>query len=239
MNGWEKMLDGWHERYYDEPFMFVCELTAIILGIIYQRKNRIGQFFICYAIIDVLMLVIMVYLEYFPAISTQKFELSTFIINSISFSCELLAYYFFFQQVLQNNLIKKIIDFLRFVFIGLACFNLLNIILFHFRITGKNDTYYLGVIEFFFLIVPSLFYFAELFTKLSVKNLFQRPSLWITTGIFFYAFVSIPFYSILQYLYNSEYQFNNELIALLFSLPYGITFLCLSKAFLCKTELTI
>jgi hypothetical protein len=238
MNGWEKMFDGWNERYYDEPFMFACELTAIILGIIYQRKNRIGQFFICYTIIDVSMLIIMVYLEYFSAITNQEFQFSTYIINSISFLCELLAYFFFFQQMLQNRLIEKIIGVLRVVFIGLTFFHLLNLLFFHIQITGKGDTYYLGTIEFFFLIVPCLFYFAELFSNPSAKSLFKRPSFWITTGIFFYTFVSIPYYFIGPYLYISKYQFSTELIALLFSLPYGITFLFLSKAFLCKTELT-
>jgi hypothetical protein len=238
MTGWEKMFNRWHERYYDEPFMFVCELAAIILGIIYQRKNRIGQFFICYAIIDVSMLIITEYLKYFSTQTNQEFHFSTYIVNSISFLCELLAYYFFFQQVLRNSLIKKTIYLLRVIFVSLALFHLLNLTLFHVQITGKGDTYYLGVIEFFFLIIPSLFYFMELFTKPSAKGLFQRPSFWITTGIFFYTFVSIPYYFIIQYLDSSKYQFSTELIALLFSLPYGITFLFLSKAFLCKTELT-
>jgi hypothetical protein len=184
------------------------------------------------------MLIITQYLNYFSTNTNQEFRFSTYIVNSISFLCELLAYYFFFQQVLQNNLIKKIIPVLRILFIGLTLFHLLNLTLFHFQITGKGDTYYLGTIEFFFLTVPCLFYFASLFTKPSVKGLFQRPSFWITTGIFFYSFASIPYYFIIQYLNSSKYQFSDELIVLLFSLPYGITFLFLSKAFLCKTELT-
>lgn len=238
MNGWEKMLEDWNERYYDVPFMFVCEASAIILGLIYQRKNRIGQFFICYTIIDISILIFMEYIYFFTDVNKEQRKFIEYNSNSISFLCELLAYYFFFQQVIRNSLIKKIIYVLRIIFISLTIFHLLNLTLFHFQITGKNDTYYLGIIEFFFLIIPCLFYFTELFTKPSAKNLFQRPSFWITTGIFFYTFISIPYYLIIQYLDSTKYQFSTELIVLLFSLPFGISFLFLSKAFLCKTELT-
>ncbi len=98
--------------------------------------------------------------------------------------------------------------------------------------------YYLGVIEFFFLIVPCVFYFAELFSKPSAKSLFQRPSFWITTGIFFYTFISIPYYFIIEYLLKSNYHYYYEFNVIFFAIPYGITFLFLSKAFTLKTELT-
>jgi hypothetical protein len=238
MNGWEKMLTDWHRGYYQNPFMFICELTAIILGIIYQRKSRIGQFFICYTIIDISILIFMEYLYYFSKISNIGYGMYSRSLNSISYLCELLAYFFFFQQAIQNILIRKIIPILRIVFIGLTLFNILNTLVFNFPITGKTDIYFLGTIEFSFLIIPCLFYFIELFAKPSSESLFQRPSFWVTTGIFFYTFISIPFYFILQYLFNYKYQFAEELAALLFSLPFGITFLFLSKAFLCKTELT-
>ncbi len=45
MSGWEKMFESWHRRYYDEPFMFICELTAIIIGLIYQTKKQGGAVF--------------------------------------------------------------------------------------------------------------------------------------------------------------------------------------------------
>jgi hypothetical protein len=238
MNGWEKMLESWPKTYYDDPFMFVCELTAIILGIIYQRKNRIGQFFICYAILDISILIFDYYLLYFSNLSRKEFSYSLLFTNSISFLGEILAYLFFFQLTLKNKLIKRAIPFLRLIFIVLLLFHFLNALLFHIPIAGINDMYYLGVIEFFFLIAPCFFYFAELFSRPSPISLFRRPSFWITTGIFFYTFISIPYYFITDYLDKSKYQYQGELAVLFFALPYGLTFLFLSKAFLCKTELT-
>jgi hypothetical protein len=237
MNGWEKMLESWHRKYYDSPFMFVCELLAIILGLIYQRKNKIGQFFICYTIIDILILILNNYLMNFSNLTKKEFSDSLLITNTISFLGELLAFLFFFQLTLQSKLIKRLIPFLRGIFILLALLHLLNLFIFHRPISG-NDMNYLGAIEFFFLIIPCFFYFAELFSKPSPVSLFRRPSFWITTGIFFYTFVSIPYYFIVEYLSKSGYQYYYELSVLLFSIPYGITFLFLSKAFTLKTGLT-
>jgi hypothetical protein len=41
MNGWEKMFEGWHERYYDVPFMIVCELYWVLF---IKEKARLGNF---------------------------------------------------------------------------------------------------------------------------------------------------------------------------------------------------
>jgi hypothetical protein len=238
MNGWEKMFDRWQKVYYGDPFMFVCELTAIVLGIIYQRKNRIGQFFILYTIIDITVLISDQYITNFSNFTVKENNFFVYISNSVVFVFELLAYSFFFQKTLQSGLIKKVIPALGIFFIGLTAFYLLHIVIYRVPKMGLLDMHYLGVIEFFFLIVPCVFYFSELFTKQSEKKLLKRPSFWITTGIFFYSFVSIPLYFIADYLSKSKYQYMDELNALLFCLPFGISFLFLSKAFTCKTELT-
>jgi hypothetical protein len=238
MNGWEKMFEGWHKEYYGDPFMFICELIAIVLGLVYQRKNKAGQFFIWYTVLDISILVFNNYFKYFSGHTNKEFSNSLTVTNSFSFLGEILAYYFFFQLTLQNRLIKQWISILRVIFIIVALVHLLNTTVFHVSIASIRNMYYLGAIEFFFLIIPCFFYFAELFSKPSEKALFQRPSFWITTGIFFYTFFSIPYYFIVDYLSKSEYQYYYELSVALFSIPYGITFLFLSKAFLCKTELT-
>jgi hypothetical protein len=238
MNGWEKMFEDWHKTYYVDPFMFICEWTAVVLGLFYQRKSKVGQLFITYALIDVSMLTILDYLDYFSTITNKKWQLSLSIINSISFLLELLAYFFFFQKALSNEKIKKILSVFGFIFIVLTFLHLLNTLLLHIPIAGNRDRNYLGIIEFFLLILPCFVYFTELLTKPSYLSLFQRPSFWITIGIFFYISISIPYYFLENYFWDSKYQYRREFAAIFFALPYGLTFLFLSKAFTLKTELT-
>lgn len=238
MNGWEKMLGGWHKGYYGDPFMFVCELTAIIIGLMYQRKNTIGQFFLFYIIFDITILILDEYFAHFSNLTNKEGNLFVYITNSLIFVCELLVYFFFFQKTLQSKSIKKIMPVLGVFFIVLTSFYLLHTIFYQVPKMGFIDMNYLGVIEFVFLIVPCIFYFSELFIKPSEKKLLKRPSFWITTGIFFYSFISIPFFFISDYLAESKYEYRNELGVLLFCLPFGISFLFLAKAFSLKTELT-
>jgi hypothetical protein len=238
MSGWEKMFADWHKGYYSELFMFICELTAIIIGLIYKRKDRIARFFIFYIILDITILVFDQYIIYLSGLDRKKAGLFVNVLNTFIFLIELLVYFFFFQKILQHPLIKKIIPILRLIFIGLTSFYLLYVTIYHTLKVGSFDTYTLGVIEFFFLIVPCIFYFLELFSKPPEKKLLNRPSFWIATGIFFYSFISIPYFFIVNYLFKSKYHYIFELDALLFCLPFGISFLFLSKAFTLKTDLT-
>jgi hypothetical protein len=135
MNGWEKMFEYWHKTYYWDIFMFVCELTAIIIGLIYQRKNRIGQFFIYYILLDISLLMFDIYLYSFPGLRGKEYSYTLRITNTFSYLGELLAYFFFFQRTLKNKLVIQLIPILRVIFILLAALHLLNTILLHKPIT--------------------------------------------------------------------------------------------------------
>jgi hypothetical protein len=236
MNGWEKMFAQWQKEYYSEPFYLACQILAIILGLVYQRKNKVGQFFILFILVDFTVLNLLFYLDYFSGIERKSYSKSVGIFNSFCFLSEFLAYYYFFLQTLQNNKIKRFLKISRVVFIMLVILHLSNAFVFNIR--PSKTMYYLGAIEYLFLIIPCFTYYYELFTIRSLKNLFQRPSFWITSGIFFISFLSIPYYTITSYLAYSESQYFNFLNVALFILPLSLTFLFLSKAFTLKTELT-
>jgi hypothetical protein len=236
MNGWEKMFDRWQKEYYSEPFYLACQILAIILGLIYQRKNKVGQFFILFILIDFTVLNLLFYLDYFSGINKKIYNEIVGVLNSLCFLSEFLAYYYFFRQTLHSKKAKTVLKIMRIVFVLLALLYLFNA--FIFKIRPITTMYYLGAMEYLFLLFPCLVYFYELFTLPSLQNLLQRPSFWITSGIFFISFLSIPYYTIISYIDYHRSQYTYPLNAALFILPLGITFLFLSKAFACKTELT-
>jgi hypothetical protein len=236
MNGWEKMFEHWQKEYYSEPFYLACQILAIVLGFTYQRKSKVGRFFILYAIFDFLMLNLLLYLDYFSGIEKSTYRKATNVINSLCFLAEFLAFCYFFTQTLQNKKIYGVLKSIRIAFILLLLFYLVNAFVFNVR--PSTTLFYLGAIGYLFLLIPSFTYYYELFTKPSSQNLFKRPSFWITSGIFFISFLSIPYYTIASYLGNVNYQYSNSLGIILFTIPYGIRFLFLSKAFTLKTKLT-
>jgi hypothetical protein len=221
------MFAQWQKEYYSEPFYLACQILAIILGIIYQRKNKVGQFFLLFILVDFTVLNLLFYLDYFSGIERKAYSKSVGILNSFCFLSEFLAYNYFFLQTLQNNKIKEFLKISRVVFIMLVILHLSNAFVFNIR--PSKTMYYLGAIEYLFLVIPCFTYYYELFTIPSLKNLFQRPSFWITSGIFMISLLSMPYYTITSYLANSESQYYNSLNAILFIIPLGFTFLFYQK----------
>jgi hypothetical protein len=227
MNGWEKMFAQWQKEYYSEPFYLACQILAIALGLLYQRKNKVGQFFLLFILIDFTVLNLLFYLDYFSGIEKKIYNRLVGIFNSLCFLSEFLAYYYFFLQTLHSKKVKSALKIMRVVFVILVFIYLLNV--FIFKVRPTTTMYYLGAMEYLFLLFPCLVYFYELFTLPSLQNLLQRPSFWITSGIFFVSFISIPYYTIISYIDYHRSQYTYPLNAALFILPLGITFLFYQK----------
>jgi hypothetical protein len=230
------MFAHWQKEYYSEPFYLACQILAIVLGLMYQRKNKVRQFFLLFILVDFTVLNLLFYLDYFSGIERKVYNKSVCMFNSFCYLSEFLAYYYFFLHTLKNDRIKAFLRITGIVFILMVILHWSNVFIFNIR--PAKTMYYLGAIEYLFFLAPCLVYFYELFTIRSLQNLFQRPLFWITTGIFFISLLSIPYYTISSYLDSYQSQYFNSLNVILFILPLGFTFLFLSKAFSLKTELT-
>jgi hypothetical protein len=237
MEGFDKLITRWNDAFYGEPFLALSELIAIIIGLIFVRNYRVGQFFLFYIIFDFITLIIDLYLMGFS--NYTRIEKNTFmgLTNALIAYIELSVYYYFFLKTLNSTRIKM------FMKISFYFFTLIMILF----LTNKSQFSHtsqrylsisVGVLEFFLIIPVCLTYYIELFEN-PLTKLFQRPSFWITTGIFFYAVISIPYYLIFDFLYSIQYLWFIQISSLLFYIPFGINFLFLTRAFLCKKQLTI
>ena len=218
--------------------MLLVELVALITSLVYVRKQRIGQLFILYILLDITVLLIDFYLFSFG--EKNKTARSIFIsyANASIGLIELVAYFNFFKHVLKNRLIVKTMSALEILFVIIMLLYFMTGFKFLSERLGYIS-YLIGVIEFIFLLLPCAIFFYEIINNDSILTLAERPSFWVTTGIFFYAFISIPFYLLSRYFLGSEYKLQYILAATLFNIPYSINFIFLIKAFLCKKNLTI
>lgn len=237
MDGFDKLLTRWSDAFYGEPFLALCELTALIIGLIFIRSYRIGQFLLFYIISDFIILIIDLYLMAFS--NNTRTEKNTFmgLTNALIAYIELSVYYYFFSKTLNSSRIKVFMKISFYFFTLIMILFLTNIFQFTFTSQRYLSTS-IGVVEFILIIPVCLTYYLELFDNPSI-NLFQRPSFWITTGIFFYAVLSIPYYLIFDFLYSIKYLWFIQTSSLFFYIPFGINFLFLTRAFLCKKQLTI
>jgi len=228
------IVDSWRKYYYTVPLMYLTELITIILGFLYAKKTFIGRLFLSYLLFDFILLNIAEFLE---IKSTPKITFTT-VTNSLVSLFELVAYYYFFARTLNNMSALKGIKF------GFVVYGTLNIvyILTRWASDKTSQNYFLTSIptfEFLLLIFPCIVYFRQLFIEDSTIDLFDRPSFWITTGVFFFSILSIPYYLTFQLLRLSVHSDRYIFGAFLFFLPFTINFVFLSKAFLCKKPLTI
>jgi hypothetical protein len=224
--------------YYTELLLLIIELAAFIIACIYARKSIVGKLFIFYIGFDLLILVIGQYIYSAPNISARTASRFTAYTNPIISLIELWVYSYFFSKVIINKRIKPIMKgFLTTYIILLVVFLITKFTIISSRFGYLSDI--MGTIEFCFILPPCFVFFYELLNRKSAINLFERPSFWISMGIFFYAAISIPVFALQKYIMSNKFESRFVIASALFYMPYCLYFVFLIKAFLCKKTLTI
>jgi len=239
-NGWERNIEFWERYYYLHPVWFCCMSIALIAGIRYYRNEKLNFHFLAYTIAGLLIfLATQVVINFFSR-EQKTTKLIIEISNVLFCTIEFLTFYIFFYQIFNFKYTKLIMS---------ICFVLLLILetLFFIKIQNTNFTttkimrfsFYINVVEFFFLLLPCLLFFYNLLTRKKTESLnsIKSPSFWITTGLFFYISISLPFLLIADTLLLIHRELYNAMFAIHF-LSISILFLCIAKAFSCKAPLT-
>src|SRR5439155_26927368 len=101
----------------------------------------------------------------------------------------------------------------------------------------RRHSFFINVIELFFLAFLCLAYFYELFTDIPKINLIQRPSFFIISSTFFYSVLLIPFFLLAHDMLKMDRQFYDVLFACHY-IVLTIVLLAISKALLCRKPIT-
>jgi hypothetical protein len=236
-SGINKLITAWSGHYFTEPFYLLCEMVAAVYGFLYHRKTRIGKLFLFYILFDFLLAMVTSALFVFKGMARDDRIVYLNITNAAISVIELTVYYAFFSLILRSKGNLRLLKTLNYSFYIFFLIATINYTIWN-QFKESNYGFFITVVEFVLLLAPSLLYFKNLFSTDPIFNLTKRPSFWIVTGILFYSFVSIPFLSIVDYLFVNEYLHYKALSSFMIWVPFGINFLFLSKAFSCKTILT-
>jgi hypothetical protein len=237
----EKILKGWANLFYTGPIWFLCSLFALIVGIKHYRKEKSYQLFIIYCLSSLTMMNILHNLILYSLTSkgigrTIFLETS----NTLFTIVEVTVFFYWFKNILNTKFIKQVIKIIWIIFIAICI-----IFVYKFLQDGvskdeiRKNSYLINVIEFFTLLLLCLFYFYQLLIKETnhLIPLSKSPSFWIISGLFFYCIVSLPALLI----GNKLYLTSIELYFIMGAIHYisiSLLFLCIAKAFSCKTTLT-
>ena len=109
MEGFDKLLTRWNEKYYLEPFYILCELIALIVGLILVRKYKVGRVFLFYIAFDFIIIIIDIYLRYFSNHTIVQKNYFLNLSNGIISLVELSTYYYYYSKTIMANRIIKYI----------------------------------------------------------------------------------------------------------------------------------
>lgn len=238
---WDYISNEWAASNYTELFWFISSLFALIVGIKNYRKERSYQLFITYILSSILLLNIGTdFITYFFSLKGIKHVIFLESTNTVFALIEVVSFFYLFKNTLYSIFINKVIKIFWLVFITLCIF-------FVWKLFGNNATlnqitnysFLINCIEFFMMLILCLQYFYHLLTK-EVRELIplsRKPSFWIISGLFFYCVVSLPLLLIGDRLFlkNKDLYLN---VGSIHYISFSLLFLCLAKAFSCKTTLT-
>jgi hypothetical protein len=237
-NGYDKLIRLWGSTFYTDAFALACQLVAIITGLIVLKKKKMAYLFLLYSISAFLLFLSSYYKVAYLHLSKRHNTILLESSNIIFTLIEYIIFYLYFSKILTSKKIKLAMK----IFLALltACSVFFFLKESDIAFSSSSISIYSGMItslELLFLAILCLAYYYGLFQKKPVENLLQSPSFWIVTGLFFYSLLVTPFFIISEYFYDNQKNIFHALFAAHF-ISFGILFLTITKAFLCRKPLT-
>ena len=234
----EKLTNFWGKTFFIEPILICLFTFCFIISVWRHHNQRVRLAFSVYFFIGLLLFVVSSFVLAFQIYRGRKLAIFSEVSNTIFELAEFIAFYSFFKTSIQGPMFQKVLTiFLNLLVVVIGIFFAALALPSYSIDYFKKHSLFINVLEFFFLAVMCLAYFYELFTSTPKINLFQRPSFFITTSLFFYSVLLIPFFMIAHYVFKNEWPFYRVLFACHFLL-LAIMILTISKAFLCRRPIT-
>ena len=223
----EALLKNWQSTLYMWPTAFFVTLFFALLFCIPSVGSRniplaIKLYLIAYGctfiIIDGTTLIRHQY-DYY-AYQVQHY--TDYIFTIIEFI--LIAYYFYTHNL--NSLQKRILTILTILFL-IASF------VFSFQLPHGLAVARLYTTQVFILLIPSFFYFKNLFKNPTTTDISNAPSFWVSTGITFFLLCTMSLSIIETFFLNHKPHILKKLYPIYY-IFYILMFCMFFRAYLCK-----
>lgn len=238
-SGWERLLELWQNVFFTDLFVIACLFAGLIVGIKSWQKDKI-YFLIFLYIISALLLILLcdVINPVFLNLKGRESSVFTETFNTCFGIIEYTVFYIFFYNTLRSKKTKKVMTlFLIPYTLTISVFLIKE---FDNSLSKTEIVYFSDLIisgELLFLNGLCIVYYYELLKMNPVANLLKSPSFWIVTGLFFYCLLIASFFIISENFIKEYKQIYSGFYALHY-ISFGLLFLAITKAFLCKKTLT-
>lgn len=196
--------------------MMLTALVTIVVSAKYGYKVKQLRFIPFYCLASFLQTLLFTIGHFIIKIDKNIIHISVIIFVIIEFA----LFSNFLRYQLLSSKLKSLVGMMNSIFlIFLTCIWFLPDYIFYSHTTDA-----IFVFESFFLLIPCLFYFYELFKVPMLTDLKNNPAFWVVTGIFFLSCSSIPLFLLISFMdrfkayYGAFYSLNYILYILLFLL---------------------
>lgn len=206
----ERVLANWHAAYYLQPVAALCALFACYRLILTTSELKFRSIFLCYAITVAHLFVlgdITIYHEvnFFNSIKVIEIMNLTFAL------IEAYVFYTFYISIIENRHIKRALRILSLATYAVIISGIVYLLNSGYTLEIGQYLDIVFTIDLAFLIFPGIWYFYELSSQ---KNVYQFKIILLSLCFTAYCLLSVPFYSILDWLKTIHTPGYNLLFAL-------------------------
>lgn len=230
------MNDGTHNigslAFYIWGILYLVTITGLIVATTKRKKNSLLKNFIVYFAFFLFDIIgCDIYQLFFNKLNFRYDEYIDYLFTLV----ELLIFSIFFYNILNNTILKKLIQVITLAFILFAIVSILTNKYFYYAISqqARNRIY---TIEAIVLIFYCVFYYIGLFKKSIYPDLINEPSFWIVTGISFFMICTLP-YSLMEIYLLKNFKLIGYQLYSIFYVFYILLFIMIIKGFYCKPNL--
>jgi hypothetical protein len=233
------IIEDWRKNYFTGLGLLISVLFTLYISL--KKRTRYPELkLLPIYLISFILLIFIGYIYDTFLYANGKFKnyrrldiISNYTVTLI----ELLTFTYYFYFVIKTKKLKILIRTISIV--SVTFFSLQILQLFFFTdLLDIRPLHNLYIAESIILLAICFFYFIELFKSPPVSKLTNTPSFWVSSGLMFYLFGTLPITIITDYVFFTDWLLYANLFSII-NLFYIILFLMIIRGYLCRPEKAI
>lgn len=222
----KELISYFSDFYFTNLVMISLSIILLIYGFYYFKKLQELKIVIIYGIFSLIQTLITYYVLFIIPYDLNyiiEFSINIFLIT------EFLLFYLFFFLIIKSKYVK-------YLLLCLAC-SFIIITIYHWKFTNElyKNPAQLTVIECFYMLIPALYYYIELFQYSPIINLRKESNFWIVTGIMFFFTTIIPLFLLKIFVFDPADPYYESLYSITY-IAYSLLFIMFLIGCRCKVK---
>jgi hypothetical protein len=225
-----KVIQIWKESLFTDPLLFIALLVTFTVSLKkfkgHPQLKMLPLYFASFILFSLLSEIFVGVFQNQPRVFNIRFErLGNLLVTVLEF----FAFTYYALAITATRTFRNAIYFLS-ALVFLLALTLVYINYNSLEVVTHRTLNILYIIESISLLIISSFYFIDLFVSPSVCRLLNTANFWVSSGLVFYVFCTLPFTLLSDYFINTNENLYKNLYSLVY-IFYIILFLMVIKGY--------